>query len=186
MSDSMNTRFRKITEDDLEMIMNWRMMPEITRYMYTDPKLTLDDQKRWFQKISNNKDEFYWVVETEGVPVGVANFTRWDKDASVIYTGAYIAVKEKRSMKLCADLQFGLYQFAFDVLGVNKMCQEVMGNNKDVVRIDERLGATLEGVLRQAKKKYGEYFDLYVLGILKSEWEELKKKVKYTKIDFKL
>ncbi len=36
---------RKISENDLEMIMKWRMMPEVTKYMYTDPQLTIDGQK---------------------------------------------------------------------------------------------------------------------------------------------
>ena len=186
MSDNTAIRFRKITEDDLEMIMNWRMMPEITKNMYTDPKLTLDDQKKWFKRISESKDEFHWVIETEGVPVGVANFSKWDKDANLIHTGSYIAIKEKRSIKLALNLQFALYTFAFDVLGVNKMCQEVLGNNIPVVKLNERLGIKLEGVLRQAKRKGDEYLDLYSMGILKSEWLELKQKVRYDKAEIEI
>ena len=37
----MSVTLRKVTEGDLEQIMRWRMDPEITRYMNTDPKLTL-------------------------------------------------------------------------------------------------------------------------------------------------
>ena len=35
----MACRLRKIRQDDLENIREWRMLPEITRYMYTDPKI---------------------------------------------------------------------------------------------------------------------------------------------------
>ena len=41
----MSVTLRKIRESDLETIMNWRMDPEITRYMNTDPRLTLEGQK---------------------------------------------------------------------------------------------------------------------------------------------
>ena len=46
----MSVTLRKVTEGDLEQIMRWRMDPEITRYMNTDPKLTLEGQKKWFAK----------------------------------------------------------------------------------------------------------------------------------------
>lgn len=42
----MSVTLRKVTEGDLEQIMRWRMDPEITRYMNTDPKLTLEGQKK--------------------------------------------------------------------------------------------------------------------------------------------
>ena len=42
---------RAITKKDLEKIMHWRMDPDITRYMNTDPKLTLEGQKKWFSSI---------------------------------------------------------------------------------------------------------------------------------------
>lgn len=184
--NSTDTKCRKIKECDLEMIMNWRMLPEITKYMNTDPVLTLEGQKRWFEKISMSENEFHWILETENIPVGVVNAVNWDKNANIIHTGVYIAVKEKRSIKLIADLQLSLYEFVFDVLGVNKIAQEVLGNNLSVVKLNERLGATKEGVLRQAVKKGDEYFDLYVLGILREEWPAIKQKIKYEKIEFEV
>ena len=49
----MSVTLRKVTEGDLEQIMRWRMDPEITRYMNTDPKLTLEGQKKWFAKVQS-------------------------------------------------------------------------------------------------------------------------------------
>lgn len=42
IEQEINARCRLIKPDDLEMIMDWRMRPEITRYMNTDPKLTIE------------------------------------------------------------------------------------------------------------------------------------------------
>ena len=50
----MSVTLRKVTEGDLEQIMRWRMDPEITRYMNTDPKLTLEGQKKWFAKMQHS------------------------------------------------------------------------------------------------------------------------------------
>jgi len=55
MDKEINAICRQIKEEDLEMIMNWRMMPEITRYMNSDPVLTLEGQKKWFKKIRESE-----------------------------------------------------------------------------------------------------------------------------------
>ena len=47
----MSIRLRELREDDLENIMRWRMDPDITRYMNTNPKLTLEGQRKWFKAI---------------------------------------------------------------------------------------------------------------------------------------
>ena len=44
--DKINAYCRKIQEKDLEKLMQWRMRPDITKYMNTDPKLTIEGQKK--------------------------------------------------------------------------------------------------------------------------------------------
>ncbi|MCR5720358.1 MAG: GNAT family N-acetyltransferase, partial [Lachnospiraceae bacterium] len=71
----MSISLRKIREEDLEAIMNWRMDPDITRYMNTDPKLTLEGQRKWLSSIENNPDVFYRLIEIDNMPAGVINLT---------------------------------------------------------------------------------------------------------------
>lgn len=71
----MSVTLRKVTEGDLEQIMRWRMDPEITRYMNTDPKLTLEGQKKWFAKVQQDPDVSYWIIEIDGTAAGVINYT---------------------------------------------------------------------------------------------------------------
>ena len=39
--------FRKISENDLLMILGWRTNPEVTRYMSTDIEYNLEKQINW-------------------------------------------------------------------------------------------------------------------------------------------
>lgn len=48
----MSVTLRKVTEGDLEQIMRWRMDPEITRYMNTDPSLHWKDRRNGSPKCS--------------------------------------------------------------------------------------------------------------------------------------
>ena len=69
----MSVTLRKVAEGVLEQIMRWRMDPEITRYMNTDPKLTLEGQKKWFAKVQLDPDVSYWFFELDGTAAGVIN-----------------------------------------------------------------------------------------------------------------
>lgn len=171
--------FRKIKDSDLEMIMNWRMQPDITKYMFTDPQLTLEKQIQWYEKISKEDDSFYWIFEVNGLPVGLVSLVDWDKKNSVIYGGGYIAEKKGRTLNNILDMNMNLYRYAFEELKINKAAIEIMSNNVSQVQWMKRIGAVQEGIARQAIKKNGQYYDLYLLSFLKEEWENVCRKNKY-------
>lgn len=191
--NSTDVRCRKIREDDLKMIMEWRMLPQVTKYMLTDPKLIYKEQLEWYKKIKEqydkpveDREKFYWVLEVQGIPIGIVSMIDWNKNNNSIHTGEYVAVKEKSSIKLIVDLHYSMNEFAFETLGVNKIAFEIMSNNKTVIRMNKRFGAHEDGIMRDEVYKNNEYFDLHLFSILKKEWDELKKHTKYDKIDFEL
>ena len=67
------TIFRPIKEEELQMIMEWRMRPDITKFMYTDPQLTLEMQRKWFHSLKGRKDMFSFMIEVDGIPSGILN-----------------------------------------------------------------------------------------------------------------
>ena len=69
------TIFRPIKEEELQMIMEWRMRPDITKFMYTDPQLTLEMQRKWFHSLKGRKDMFSFMIEVDGIPSGILNIT---------------------------------------------------------------------------------------------------------------
>lgn len=190
--EKLNAKCRKVREADLERIMHWRMLPEITKYMNTNPVLTMEDQRRWFAKIRDEekmsleegRKEFYWILEVDDVPAGVVSLVNADKVSKKIDTGVYIAEKEKRSLRLILDVQWNLYRYSFEVLHMNKVCEEVFLENKGVNRLLDICGSKREGILRQHIRKDETYYDVVLRGILKKEWEEKKKTLEYNFIAF--
>jgi len=176
-----SANFRKIREEDLEIIMRWRMAPNITKFMTTDPKLTIEKQYEWFEKIQAEEDTFYWIFEVDSEPSGLVSLTRWDKHNSIIRTGAYIAEKKARTLQNIVDMNMNLFCYAMETLKVNKLTIDVLSNNKSQIQWAKRVGATQEGILRQEIKKNGEYYDVYLLSILSDEWEGIKNKISFNK-----
>lgn len=176
-------RFRKIEKTDLEIIMDWRMRPDITRYMNTDPKLTIEKQRKWYEKICSEKDSFYWIVECDGNACGLASLVEWDKINSVIHTGVYIAEKKYRTLHNIVDMNMNLYAYAIEKIGVNRISIEILHHNVGQIKWAPRLGAKGEGILRQAIKKNNEYYDIYIFSILSNEWDGILSKVSFHRIE---
>ncbi len=189
--DIIHARCRKILEDDLEMLMHWRMRPDITYYMNSDPRLTMRDQEKWYGQIQEDgkkslgdgRKGFYWILEVDDVPAGFVSLVDIDFAAKKLHTGVYVAEKEKRSLRLSLDIQWNLYRYSFETLQMNKVCEEVFAENKAVNRLLDMCGSTREGLLRSHVCKNGRYIDVVTRGILRSEWEEKKKGLEYNLIE---
>lgn len=179
-----NAYCRKIKEEDLKMIMEWRMRPDITKYMNSDPVLTLEGQKKWLKKIEESDTDWYWLMEVDGVPAGVISLIGYD--GNLVHTGAYVAEQSKRSIKLALYIQWNLYRFAFENLNVNKVCIEVFEANKGVNRMLEMCGSKLEGVLRNHVLKNGIFYNVIQRSVLREEWLEIKEKHTYDRMDFEV
>lgn len=178
-----NAVCRPMRVEDSEMVMNWRMLPEITKYMITDPKLTLEGQIRWFRKQKENPDNYLWIIEIDGVPSGVLTILDVDKINRRCSAGLYIAVKEKRSLDFIMQLEWSIYDFVFGQLGLNRYFAEIFSLNKELIRIRQMCGSEIEGVLKQHIYKNNEFYDITIMGILKDKWNEIKERYNYEPVE---
>jgi hypothetical protein len=44
-------KLRKLTEKDIEKVRHWRMNPEVSKYMFSDPQITREEQVEWFKTV---------------------------------------------------------------------------------------------------------------------------------------
>jgi RimJ/RimL family protein N-acetyltransferase len=63
-----------------------------------------------------------------------------------------------------------LLQHGFDTLNLNRVYLRVYANNVRATRCYEKAGFVLEGRMRKAHYQNGEYFDILLMSILRSEW----------------
>ncbi len=178
------TRLRKVKKEDLEMIRMWRMHPDITKYMNTDPILTIEDQKRWFHNIQQNIKERHWIIQDQGTDIGMLNVTNIDSVNKRCSWGYYIAEKKFRSLKLAMSLEWNLYDYVLYELGLNKLCNEVLGFNETVAKLHLMCGSDKAGVLKQHIHKNNEFHDVILIEICKDKWENIRAEFSYEKILF--
>jgi UDP-4-amino-4,6-dideoxy-N-acetyl-beta-L-altrosamine N-acetyltransferase len=177
---------RAIREDDLEMVLRWRTSPDVTRYMLTDVPFDMENQRRWFERVSSDPDDWHRIITCGGKPAGVANISGIDRLNGRCAAGMYVAERELRSFKLYVTVLWNTFDFVFLRLGLNRLPAPVMSGNKGIVRLNEFCGYKREGVLRRHVFKYGEYHDVTLMAILRDEWLEKKERenLRYQKLDW--
>ena len=74
----------------------------------------------------------------------------------------------------CTEAAREIIRYGFEQLGLNRIFGEFMAGNVASGRVMEKVGMKYEGRLRQHMKKWGEFQDMVVYSILKSEYEALR------------
>lgn len=180
----MSIKVRGIHADDLEMIMRWRMSPDVTRYMNTNPKLTLEEQRKWLMSFQSRDDVQYWLIEQDDVPVGVINLADMDYEKKSTSWGYYIGERKYRSLFLAISLEMSLYDYVFDVLGFEELHNEVFSLNAGVVKLHVACGSHIVGEVKGEVEKEGIKYDVTHISISKEDWEAIRLQKQYEHIDF--
>jgi hypothetical protein len=166
--------------------MRWRMDPEVTRYMNTDPKLTMEGQKKWLASIESDRSVEYWLIEVKGRPAGVINLAdiNWKEGKSS--WGYYVAEKDLRSFPLAISLEMNLYDYVFDTLGLQEVHGEVFRINRPILRLHLFCGCHVIEEKKEEVEKNGIFYDVVHIGITREEWHAFRKGKHYEKIQYNI
>lgn len=170
----MDVKLSLLKSDDIEMVREWRNSPEVSKYMYTDGLISVEDQKRWFDKISIDKTSKYFIIEYDDCKIGLASIYNIDEKFQSCSWAFYIGNSEIRGAGIGSKVEYNILQFVFDELKLNKLCCEVFSFNEAVIKMHEKLGFRREGYYREHILKNEKYYDIVALAILKKEWDIVK------------
>jgi UDP-4-amino-4,6-dideoxy-N-acetyl-beta-L-altrosamine N-acetyltransferase len=164
-------RLRKLTENDLPLILTWRNNPDVRRFMYNNHAITKDEHQEWFARMEQNPQSLWYIHEDQkGNPDGVVYFTQYQIERKNAFWGFYAAP--------CAPAGTGIrlgldaLNEAFDVLRLHKLNTEVLSANERSLRFHNKLGFRSEGVFRESHFDGENFIDVIRFGILQSEWLE--------------
>lgn len=180
----MSVTLRKIREEDLENIMRWRMAPDITKYMNTDPKLTPEGQKEWFAKVQADSNVRYWMILVDGMPAGVINLTGLNNPDGDLGWAYYMGEKRLRSIQTALALEMSMYDYVFDMLGKHAVYGDVFSLNKGVIQLHRLCGCEIVEEKKNHVCKNGIFYDVTFMRMTADRWRDIRSEKKYEKIDF--
>lgn len=110
-----------------------------------------------------------FAVLRSGALAGVVGFHRIDRVHGSGDIGYWLAESEQGRGVMTACCRF-LVRYGFDTLDLNRIQIAAATGNRRSRAIPERLGFTLEGVLRQNENLYGTLVDHAIYSLLRSEF----------------
>jgi UDP-4-amino-4,6-dideoxy-N-acetyl-beta-L-altrosamine N-acetyltransferase len=155
---------------DIFRVREWRNLPEIAAYMYTDHQISEEEHARWFGNAINDPLRRYWIVELDGEPVGLANLYDISIDHRRAYWAFYLASPNVRGRGVGSFAERFVIRHTFEDLDLEKLCCEVLATNAAVVKMHQRFGFQVDGTLRRHVVKFGERVDVVTLSLLRDDW----------------
>jgi UDP-4-amino-4,6-dideoxy-N-acetyl-beta-L-altrosamine N-acetyltransferase len=137
--------------------------------MYTRHEISKQEHLTWWARTSQRNDQSYFMYENSNQPLGIVAFTEIDKLNSNCSWAFYAAPQAPRGTG--SKMEFLALEYVFSDLGLRKLCCEVLAFNNTVIRLHQKFGFAVEGILRQHHRIEDTYVDIYKLGILDSEWQ---------------
>lgn len=180
----MSVTLRAIRETDLENIMRWRMDEEITRYMNTNPKLTLEGQRKWLEGIRTNRDVKYWLIEVENRPAGVINLTGLENPAGDLGWAYYMGERKLRSIQTALSLEMSMYDYALVNLKKRAVYGDIFSLNKGVIQLHKLCGCEIVEEKKNHVCKEGVWYDVTFMRMTAENWLAIRETKKYEKIEF--
>jgi UDP-4-amino-4,6-dideoxy-N-acetyl-beta-L-altrosamine N-acetyltransferase len=161
---------RPIELADTTQLLAWRNLPEVASYMYTDHHITEPEHARWFAGAMNDETKRYWVIELDGEPVGLANLYDISAAHRRAYWAFYLADDRVRGRGVGSTTERWVMRHVFEELALEKLCCEVLETNEGVVKMHQRYGFTIDGVLRAHVVKGGTRVGVVTMSLLREEW----------------
>lgn len=161
---------RPLVPGDQERLRTWRNQPDIARYMHTDHTIGPEEHARWFSRVLTDPDVLYRMIELDGAPVGLVYITPIDRRNRRCSWAFYLASPSVRGRGVGSFVEYWVLNEVFEVLGLERLCCEVLGFNQPVIDMHRSFGFTEEGRLRRHVLKADGFHDVVLLGMLRDEW----------------
>ena len=168
---------RDVQPEDKDKLREWRNLPEVCKYMYTDHHITVEEHEKWFQIALCDPTRRYWIITLDQEDVGLVNLCDIDSRNKRCYWAYYIANPQTRGKGVGSFVEYWVLSYVFDHLRLNKLCGEVLASNQGVLHIHQGFGFIQEGYLRQHVFKGGKPVDVVSISMLREEWDARKPEI---------
>ena len=165
---------RATERSDIPNFLRWFNDAETSSFLSMRAPMSQVSEETWFERIQaeEGKSAYHFVIcmLDDGRPIGTIGLFDIDYLNGAAGMGVSIGEKELWSRGLGTDALFALLDFAFGELRMERIWLEVYHYNPRGRRSYEKCGFVLEGTLRRAVYRRGEYHDMHVMAILRDEW----------------
>lgn len=162
---------RPAQKSDIPHFTRWINDPRVRQFLLNTLPQTEKQEETWYEGHGKDDKNIILVIETKGgKPIGSMGIHRIDWRNGIGTTGALIGEPEYWGQGYGTDAKMILLDYAFNTLGLRKVCSDVFAFNKRSLRYSLHCGYRIEGRLRKHTFRNGRFHDKIVLGVFRDEW----------------
>ncbi len=166
---------RRASKIDIPKIVKWQADYEIFHLSAMSELISVENLEQEISQVSSSPWRLLFIIETEkGIPIGYLSLWNISWKNRNAYLELIIGEKGYWNKIYGANVYLLILEYTFNVLNMHKMCGEVVEYNKRHIRLIESGGGKREGVLKEHLFKDGKYYDVYIYGFFKRDYEEAK------------
>ena len=141
----------------------------VRKWMYTDHEIGANEHLGWINRLKKTDQQIVFVVlDDQRSALGVVSVDAIDRRHNKADWAFYLSETSRGG--LGSALELSVIDFAFDVLGLEKLNCEVIEGNDPVVKMHEKFLFREEGFRRSNVAKDGVRKGVHLLGLTKSDW----------------
>jgi UDP-4-amino-4,6-dideoxy-N-acetyl-beta-L-altrosamine N-acetyltransferase len=160
-------RVRPMADADAAIVFAWRNHPEVRRHMFTRHEIAWDEHRKWFEGGAHDPRSHRLIYEQRGLPLGFVSLTL-GRHSSVADWGFYTAPDAPQGTGRAMGRR--ALDHAFGVLGLHKVCGQVIEHNQRSMDLHAALGFRQEGILRDQYFDGKQYHAVVCFGLLRRDW----------------
>jgi len=172
---------RPVKRADIDHFLKWFNDQEVLRYLALYLPMNEICEENWIEEISTSKNSVFYVIEAIGnnmqkKPIGCCGLHNMNAKDQCAEFG--IAIGETTHWNCGYGTQAAglLIDYGFLELNLHRISSGVYGFNERSIAMHEKAGFIKEGISREAIYKNGRFWDKINYGILKDDWEIIRKR----------
>ncbi|PBB37611.1 GNAT family N-acetyltransferase [Mesorhizobium sp. WSM3868] len=127
-------------ERDLETILAWRNRDEARVWFKNSDKIAFDAHLAWYKRYLQKEDDFFFLVEANGRPVGQCGIYDIDKSSGRAEVGRFLVAPEMGGNGFIGRSCAEIIRFGTRFLDLSYLFLEVMEQNAKAIRLYGRQG----------------------------------------------
>lgn len=161
-----------LTEGDLPMVLAWRNHHSIRSYMLTQHEISLQEHRKWFERVQHEKTRQQLIVSDGTEPIGFVQFNPVTQ-GGIADWGFYARPDAPKGSG--RKLGKAALEYAFKDLGLHKVCGQAIESNAVSIAFHQKLGFVEEGRLREQQRIGEKYHTLFCFGLLAKDWQAVQR-----------
>ncbi len=165
---------REMTPQDVNSLLMHFGNTEVVQFIGMQPIKTIEQANEWLRWMGGffaAQDGLRWGLELRetGEFIGSAGLHHWNREAHYAEIGCDIA-HPFWGNAYGQEAMRRIIEFGWESMKLNRIEADVVKGNMRSMHVLEKLGFKKEGVLRQRLLKGGKYYDVYLFGLLRNEY----------------